>query len=78
MNKYVAIPVISLVSFASFVGGVEVKDRVGQYQETLQQNAELQIKVDELLVKLEEATKELSNRGELVYQHSDCESPPTT
>lgn len=78
MNKYVAIPVISLVSFASFVGGVAVKDRVGEYQETLKQNTELQSKVDELRVKLEEATKELNNRGELVYQHNDCESPPTT
>lgn len=77
MNKYVVLALSIVLSLASFAGGVFAMGELGRYRSVMTENVVLKEQLAQCAAKLKKAEDDLNNRGELVYQHTECEPAPT-
>lgn len=77
MNKYVVLALSIVLSLASFAGGVFAMGELGRYRSVMTENVLLKEQLAQCSAKLQKAEDDLDNRGELVYQHTECEAVPT-
>lgn len=73
MNKFVVYFCVILVAVISFFGGIKITQLVNSYHEVQQENKELAKELQMCTAALIAAKEEIALRGEVVYQHTECE-----
>lgn len=73
MNKFVVYFCVILVAVISFFGGIKITKLVDDYYEVQQKNEELAKELQMCADALAAAKQEIASRGEIVYQHTECE-----